>query len=204
MPRTCMSAPAKERIETLFEKLLSDSLNTSVYDTKIFSKIKVKKDTSNDRVRIVVQSKLTDLLWFISSSQLGTGTTKSLYKKQSQLRHDLHLLEELGLLEDNRIRTQGAPLWYFTLRLWHEDVAENLTLFRKFWEQIKSQNFSSSNKKVPVTSVKVLTPSTSTQAIQDWDNAPAIPQFYGRTQELTTLKQWIIEDGCLIIDRGNY
>ena len=31
-----------------------------------------------------------------------------------------------------------------------------------------------------------------TQSTQDWGNAPDVPVFFGRTQELVTLEQWIV------------
>jgi WD40 repeat protein len=37
------------------------------------------------------------------------------------------------------------------------------------------------------------------QSNQDWGNAPGVPVFFGRTQELATLEQWIINDRCLLV-----
>jgi NB-ARC domain len=37
------------------------------------------------------------------------------------------------------------------------------------------------------------------QSNQDWGNAPDVPVFFGRTQELATLKQWIIKDRCRLV-----
>lgn len=34
---------------------------------------------------------------------------------------------------------------------------------------------------------------------QDWGDAPILPVFFGRTQELKTLEQWIITDRCQIV-----
>ncbi len=34
---------------------------------------------------------------------------------------------------------------------------------------------------------------------QDWESAPDISNFYGRTEELDTLKQWIVQDRCRLI-----
>lgn len=34
---------------------------------------------------------------------------------------------------------------------------------------------------------------------QDWGGAPDISIFYGRTQELTTLQQWIVQDRCRLV-----
>ena len=37
------------------------------------------------------------------------------------------------------------------------------------------------------------------QVHQDWGSAPDVPVFFGRTQELATLKQWIIKDRCRLV-----
>ena len=34
---------------------------------------------------------------------------------------------------------------------------------------------------------------------QDWGEAPDVSVFYGRTEELTALKQWIVTDGCRLV-----
>lgn len=34
---------------------------------------------------------------------------------------------------------------------------------------------------------------------EDWDQAPDVSVFYGRTEELTTLKQWIVSDNCRLV-----
>jgi Cdc6-like AAA superfamily ATPase len=36
--------------------------------------------------------------------------------------------------------------------------------------------------------------------IEDWEDAPDIPVFYGRTQELATLEEWILQDNCRLIN----
>ncbi|MEK8019583.1 MAG: NB-ARC domain-containing protein [Candidatus Parabeggiatoa sp.] len=37
------------------------------------------------------------------------------------------------------------------------------------------------------------------QSNQDWGDAPDVPVFFGRTQELATLEQWIIKDRCRLV-----
>ncbi|MCW6051884.1 NACHT domain-containing protein [Lyngbya sp. CCAP 1446/10] len=34
---------------------------------------------------------------------------------------------------------------------------------------------------------------------EDWGQAPDVAVFYGRTEELTTLKQWILSDNCRVV-----
>jgi hypothetical protein len=35
---------------------------------------------------------------------------------------------------------------------------------------------------------------------QDWGEAPDVPVFYGRTEEVATLHQWIVKDGCRLVE----
>ncbi|AFZ06873.1 NB-ARC domain protein [Oscillatoria nigro-viridis PCC 7112] len=37
------------------------------------------------------------------------------------------------------------------------------------------------------------------QRQEDWGQAPDVSVFYGRTEELTTLKQWIVSDNCRLV-----
>ena len=39
----------------------------------------------------------------------------------------------------------------------------------------------------------------SVQSRQDWAGAPNVPAFYGRTEELSTLTQWAVQDHCRLI-----
>jgi hypothetical protein len=34
---------------------------------------------------------------------------------------------------------------------------------------------------------------------RDWGEAPDVSTFYGRTTELTTLRQWILQDNCRLV-----
>lgn len=42
-------------------------------------------------------------------------------------------------------------------------------------------------------------PSTTSQSYQDWGNMPDVPVFFGRTDELTTLGKWILNDHCRVV-----
>ncbi|ODH02058.1 hypothetical protein A4S05_02635 [Nostoc sp. KVJ20] len=41
--------------------------------------------------------------------------------------------------------------------------------------------------------------SNQTKPYQDWGEVPEINIFYGRTQELTTLKKWLVNDSCRLV-----
>ena len=42
-------------------------------------------------------------------------------------------------------------------------------------------------------------PSASTHCRQDWGEAPDVTAFYGRTEELATLEQWVVRENCRLI-----
>ncbi len=41
--------------------------------------------------------------------------------------------------------------------------------------------------------------SATAQVLQDWGESPDVSAFYGRTEELATLKHWILEERCRLI-----
>lgn len=54
---------------------------------------------------------------------------------ESQLKEVLKRLQDLEILEDNRVKTQGSSTWIFTLKLWSRDRMENLKRFDQRWDQ---------------------------------------------------------------------
>lgn len=54
--------------------------------------------------------------------------------KPNQIYEAIESLKILDILEDNRIQTQGKEDWQFTLRLWGNDTAKNLSQFDREWE----------------------------------------------------------------------
>src|SRR5436305_573757 len=59
--------------------------------------------------------------------------------------------------------------------------------------QVLSARVSGSNTQ------KNFSPSSSPVSRLDWDQAPQSGQFYGRTEEIVKLKQWIVDDRCKVI-----
>lgn len=114
-----------------------------------------------------------------------------------QIREALRRLQDfLGILEDNRPATQGSEDWHFTLKLWHHrrERTANLQKFDGEWEQRRS-----------LKSKQVTREASAPQTIpdrrsrQDWGDAPEITAFYGRSEELTVLEQWIVHDNCRLV-----
>ncbi|GAX37841.1 NB-ARC domain-containing protein [Nodularia sp. NIES-3585] len=85
-------------------------------------------------------------------------------------------------------------------RSWHQAdisqvVAENLPLTTATQKAISNQESSWTDV--------INTPLLKVTRYQDWGDAPDVSVFYHRTQELATLEQWIVNDGCrLVVLRG--
>jgi hypothetical protein len=80
---------------------------------------------------------------------------------------------------------------------------------KKFWSRvpIEAEHFQSICRAVGVenweeivdnTSEPITSPSLP-DSTRDWGEAPDIPVFYGRHEELTTLEQWIVSDRCRLV-----
>ncbi|AFZ28390.1 WD40 repeat-containing protein (plasmid) [Cylindrospermum stagnale PCC 7417] len=62
------------------------------------------------------------------------------------------------------------------------------------WKEIADLNFETTDKKSSIDTQK-----RSTSKLQDWGEAIDVSVFYGRKEELTRLKQWIVSDRCRLI-----
>src|SRR4028119_499755 len=61
------------------------------------------------------------------------------------------------------------------------------------------QEISDLGDRVPSQSVDVESSLLMTNRHQDWGEAPDVSVFYGRSDELTTLEQWIVQDNCRLV-----
>jgi WD40 repeat protein len=116
-----------------------------------------------------------------------------------QIKEALKRLEDfLEILEDNRTTTRGAENWHFTLKLWYrqQDKEANLKQFDVEWELRRLKRC----KQVADAELSVLnTGFANTNKHQDWEEAVDVCVFYGRTEELSTLEQWIVKDRCRLL-----
>ncbi len=113
-----------------------------------------------------------------------------------QIKEALKRLEDfLEILEDNRTTTRGAEEWHFTLRLWFKRQCKeaNLRQFDVEWERRQSE------KSVVVRETSVLQAISDNKKYQDWGDAVGVPVFYGRTEQLVTLEQWTVNEGCRLL-----
>jgi WD40 repeat protein/transcriptional regulator with XRE-family HTH domain len=61
------------------------------------------------------------------------------------------------------------------------------------------QEISDEGDRVPSQSVDVESSLLIANRHQDWGEAPDVSVFYGRSDELTTLEQWIVQDNCRLV-----
>lgn len=134
MPRISTSHRVKIRVAHLLRSLL-DYANQDLENGDRFAEqltIRWVSETQREP-KLVVQTKLKYLVELLLLTPDSQAT-------KEQVRHDLRVLREfLGILEDNRARTQGADDWHFTLKLWHRSTAKNLAVFEQVWTYRKSQ-----------------------------------------------------------------
>jgi polynucleotide 5'-kinase involved in rRNA processing len=68
--------------------------------------------------------------------------------------------------------------------------------FRAFNLSLTKQDYFQPAPQSEGTNVEYL---PTTPIAQDWGEAPDVSTFYGRTTELTTLTQWILQDSCRLM-----
>jgi hypothetical protein len=94
-----------------------------------------------------------------------------------------------------------------TVAWWQTALTSQATL-RRFWRKlpIQQETFIKICEAVGVSNWKQIVdgsvaeePEAREMAIADWGEAPDVCGFYGRTEELTQLEQWIVNDRCRLV-----
>jgi DNA replication protein DnaC len=188
MARPNYGPQGKKRAKRLLEALLAYANNE--LENCDHLQIQVNWQTDN---QLIVRTKVRFL------EEL---TVKDPYEgklNNEQIKEALKRLEDfLEILEDNRTTTRGAENWHFTLKLWHRRQYKeaNLKQFDVEWEHRRSEK----SKQVAGEEVSVLqTVFANANNYQDWGDAVDVSIFYGRTEELVTLEQWIVKDRCRLV-----
>jgi hypothetical protein len=114
-----------------------------------------------------------------------TGLLPGEVLTNSQVRESIkYCLDFLEIFQDNRIARQGAVIWRFRLKLWHPHhaIEQNLQQLDLEWDRRRNAKYNQQ---------------TAVSMLQDWGESVDVNTFYGRVDELETLKQW------LLVDRSN-
>lgn len=94
-----------------------------------------------------------------------------------------------------------------TVAWWQSALTSQATL-RRFWRKlpIQQETFIKICEAVGISNWKQIVdgslaeePEAREMAIADWGEAPDVCGFYGRTEELTQLEQWIVNDRCRLV-----
>ena len=105
-----------------------------------------------------------------------------------------------GLEIVDRLRKQKG--WTKYAVAWYEAALTSEATLRRFWRRvpIQAETFIQICQAVGVNELDVAQSEelTATKS-QDWGEAPDIPVFFGRTEELATLEQWILCDRCRLV-----
>ncbi|WP_169220487.1 NB-ARC domain-containing protein [Brasilonema sp. UFV-L1] len=80
---------------------------------------------------------------------------------------------------------------------WANAAKASVATLKRFWQKkyIQAQFFLDICAAVGVDWQEIV----DSFANEDWDEAPDVPVFYGRTEELATLQQWIVQDRCRVV-----
>ena len=132
MPQPNSSDSVKQRVRQLITKLLKFANHQLDGYEHLADKITVRwSENGRCLPKLVVKTQIR----FLAELAFNHQDTKT----KDDLKQALHTLRDfLGILEDNRARTQGSAVWHFTLSLWHQSSVEiNLTKLNEAWSDRK-------------------------------------------------------------------
>ncbi|MGB7440066.1 MAG: NB-ARC domain-containing protein [Coleofasciculaceae cyanobacterium] len=189
MARKSYGPKVQKRTKRLLEALLAYADNE--LENCDHLKIQIYSKTKNE---LLVRTKVRFL------EELTRQDRYSANLSDRQIKESLNRLEDfLEILQDHRPGNQGFHDWHFSLKLWHPWQAKeaNLKQFDLEWQSrrpLKSKQVTGDNHPNLAADEQI-----STAKQQDWGTAPDVTVFYGRTEELATLKQWTIDKHCRLI-----
>ncbi len=198
MARPSYGPKVQNRAKRLFKSLLSYA-NDGLEDCDCL-RPHIQVNWKTDR-QLVVSTKVRFL------EELTGKASNSNPLKRDQIKEALRRLDDyLEILEDNRVTTQGADNWHFTLQFWHWrwDQAANLEEFDREWDRRRSGHSQTKTRgRLGSRQGKKRAPRQAereTDALrQDWGESTQVPELYGRTEELATLETWIKQDRCRLL-----
>src|SRR5919202_437710 len=108
------------------------------------------------------------------------------------------------------VKQTGSQLWQLLSKAFGEKVTKSnvqLVLKRKAREKGQELGVVGASHDSPLQELRITTNQqhiiehreSKIQNRRDWGDAPDASVFYGRNQELVTLEQWIVQDGCRLI-----
>ena len=127
------------------------------------------------------------------------------YPGAQNLKSLIAVLLEVGGLTVGREMVEAKGLWAAALR----EAPRMRTPFDELWlTELLAKRAAPRDPTVATEPIASLpgVPSSEPGAFehrQDWGDAPDVLRFVGRTEELATLREWVLEQGCrLLVVRG--
>lgn len=119
-----------------------------------------------------------------------TDLQKNIFKKALEGKTYEQIAEECSCA-DSYVKEVGSDLWRILSSKLGKKVSKKS--FRNVFEEYDRSSSSATQqpKKLPEVA--------SSHCRQDWGEAPDVSIFYGRTEELTELKRWIVADKCRLV-----
>ena len=129
-----------------------------------------------------------------------------------QGRNYKQIAENYGCTADYLRNDVGPQFWKFLSKVLGEKVSKKnfrTALERRYRKQLETAKkshkhlSSRSSPEIEATTTQMLE-WVSDELVgisqhQDWGKAPDVPTFYGRTAELATLRQWIVDEHCRLV-----
>ena len=99
----------------------------------------------------------------------------------------------LKIVDQARVR-KG---WDRQSAAWADAAKASIATLKRFWQKkyIQAQFFIDICESIGLDWQEVV----DSRVSEDWGEAPEVSAFYGRTEELATLQQWIIQDRCRVV-----
>ncbi|MBD1921382.1 HEAT repeat domain-containing protein [Microcoleus sp. FACHB-831] len=157
MPKATYGPEVKARVKRLLEALLA-FVNYEVEGCEGLELHFRWQGEDSANPQLVVETKLR-VLEYLTQKDKYPGKLTTTQIRQA-INH--HLKKFLGIVEDNRAKTQGEEDWHFTLKLWGKDKEANLREFELDWERKRPDK----SKKLEATFVE--TSSTSAPDNINW------------------------------------
>src|ERR671932_2296493 len=101
------------------------------------------------------------------------------------------------------VKQTGSQLWQLLSKAFGEKVTKSnvqLVLQRKARERSQESGITKNHQLITHHQQHpIQKPKSKIQNRNDWGDAPDVSAFYGRNEELLTLQQWIVQDGCRLV-----
>ena len=114
-----------------------------------------------------------------------------------------HAIAKTSGYELGYVKQTGSQLWQLLSKTFGEKVTKsNVQLVLKRKAREKSQESQVRSQESGITKNQqhfIQNPLSKFHYRQDWGDAPDVSVFYGRTEELVTLEQWIVQERCRLV-----